>query len=587
MLQADTSPLSVSFFIPRSRISTLINKTGTWRFARPAFENKTAPCSAACPAGEDIARIELLVARREYRAAWETIVMENPFPGVCGRVCFHPCESRCNRAALDESLGIHQVERFVADQARCQGFNFPEATVASKGKKIGIIGAGPAGLAAAFFLTRLGHTCEVLEADSQPGGLLRWGIPAYRLPPEILDHEITAIEKLGVQIACNTPVNPTLLTELRSRVDAVFVGCGLSRSLALHIPGADLAEDGLAFLAAARRQSLSRFKGAVAVIGGGNTAVDVARSLKRLGADPVIVYRRRREDMPAFAAEVAMAVAENIPICELLAPVSLERGSEGLVLHLQPMKAHPQPSGRAQISPADAPEETLKVTHVFTAIGAEGAPLWLPPGTELEGDLVLSHCRITNRLNRASEAGQSTRPIVFGGDLTNSIQSVTDAIASGKQAALALDVMFREGRDRVADRLAACRIGDGPALSMELYLNGARARRNSRLVPFEEINMDYFSPQPRVQPQQRDALAASADFAEIETTLDEVPTLKEAGRCFNCGLCNDCDNCRVFCPEVAVKLNPARRIDLDYCKGCGICVVECPRNALTLEEETP
>jgi len=568
----------VSIHISRSNMTTEVNKTGSWRYVRPKYDEKTAPCSAACPAGEDIARIEMLAGRGQYRTAAETILLENPFPAVCGRVCFHSCETACNRAELDEPIAINRLERFIGDAAAGGGLKVTLDKLPDSGKKVCIVGAGPAGLAAGYFLTRLGYLCDVFEAQSEPGGLLRWGIPAYRLPGKVLKHEITRIENLGVNIHCRTPVTQSFLKDARQRYDAVFIGCGHGRGLQMKVPGEGLASDGLRFLYKIRQGEIPAVSGTAAVIGGGNTAVDVARSLVRLGAEVVWVYRRRRQDMPAFQSEVAMAVDEGVKIMELVAPVRLAVNGDDVLLTLRSMKvSRGQTSGgRARVVPDGEKIRSLKVSRIFTAIGAGVSKPWQLPPEGNADTLSLSHCTLTAK----------GLPLVFGGDLTNPLKSVTDAIASGKQAAMALDTFFKSGWDAVAENLAACRVGRGPALSMETYMGGDRSVRNPHSVSYGEINIDYFSTAPRVSAAYLGADKRIQSFAEIAGTLTGDQAQKEAGRCFNCGICNACENCRIFCPEVAVTLVDARRqVNLDYCKGCGICVQECPRNAMALEEE--
>ena len=302
----------ISLFISRSNISTEINKTGTWRFVRPKYHEKTAPCSAACPAGEDIARIEMLSNQGRYQDAAETILLENPFPSVCGRVCFHPCETVCNRAGFDDPVAIHALERFIGDIAIRDELTLKLKKFPENGKTVCIVGAGPSGLAAGHFLSQLGYSCDIYEARSEPGGILRWGIPRYRLPDDVVASEIERIKKTGVKIICNTPVTQNFLQDVKDRYHALFIGCGHGRSLKMNIPGETMAFDGLEFLNLLRKGKAVPSNGTVAVIGGGNTAIDVARSLVRLGATTTLVYRRRKQDMPAFKDEVEMADKEGI-----------------------------------------------------------------------------------------------------------------------------------------------------------------------------------------------------------------------------------------------------------------------------------
>jgi len=574
----DSSINQIPLFIPHSSTSTLVNKTGSWRFFHPKFVEKTAPCSAACPLGQDIARIEMLTSWGLLKDAWQTILKENPFPAICGRVCFHPCENACNRADMDEPIAIHQLERFLGDTAVSDGSKADFTIKPAKGKKVAIAGAGPAGLAAAYFLTRLGYGCDVFEARSEPGGILRWGIPRYRLPDDIVFSEIERIKKTGVKIICNTPVTQNFLQDAKDRYHALFIGCGHGRSLKMNIPGETMAFDGLEFLNLLRKRKTVPSNGTVAVIGGGNTAIDCARSLVRLGATTTLVYRRRKQDMPAFKKEVEMADKEGVRIMELYSPLEINEDDGEYVLSLQKMKTSGMEtdSGRARVIPDSQTIQHLRVQKIIVAIGAEPSVPWQSPSHKNTESLYLSHCTFT-----ASEP-----PLLFGGDLTNTIKSVTDAVASGKQAAMALDIFFKQGRHAITDRLNSCLVGNGPALSMECYMGGKRLTRNPHIVSNNDINLDYFSQTPRVEPESLAIKKRMNSFDEIEATFTIEQAMEETRRCFNCGICNACDNCRIFCPEIAVILQDAKRqINLDYCKGCGICVFECPRSAMDLEEE--
>ena len=586
MTDYKTPDNKIPLFLPHSSASTDLNKTGSWRYVQPFYDEKTSPCGAACPAGEDIARIEMLVSRKLIPEAWETILEENPFPAVCGRVCFHNCEGACNRGQMDDPVAIHHLERFLGDAA-INSKETPEVdTLPENGKKVAIAGSGPAGLGAAYFLARLGFACEVFEAQSEPGGILLWGIPAYRLPRDVLQKEISRIEKLGVSIHCRTPITREMLETFKTQYDAVFIGCGYGRAIDLQIEGAQKAINGLQFLhdIRARHAVALNAKSTAAVIGGGNTAIDVARTLVRLGVDPIIVYRRRRQDMPAFDPELQMALDEGVKLKELLAPINIKDAAgdsaghqPSYVVTLQKMKVSATKiEGRARVVPDGDKTETLQIDHIFTAIGAEPADPWHNVPSGERPSLRLSHCEFVN----------SDVPIAYGGDLTNRVKSVADAIASGKQAAIALDTYFKSGWDAVNEAVAGCQVGPGPIVSMATYLGKERKDRNPHIVSFGEINTHYFKSAPRTIAPVLSPHDRSQSFLPVEYTLSKEAALEESRRCFNCGICNACDYCRLYCPEMSVIVeNAGRHINLDYCKGCGLCVTECPRNAMALKEE--
>jgi NADPH-dependent glutamate synthase beta subunit-like oxidoreductase len=571
-------------FMPRTHLSTLGNKTGSWRFARPRYDEKTSPCSAACPAGEDIARIEMLATQGLFKEAWETILLENPFPSVCGRVCFHPCEDLCNRREFDAAVAIHSLERFLADTAIRYGIKPDLEKKPSRKQKIAVVGAGPAGLSAAWFLTLLGYPCRVFEASAEAGGILRWGIPAYRLPLTALRHDIHQIEAQGVSILTESPVTAEVLETLKKDFDAVFMGCGHGRGMAMHVPGEHLTGvgEGLDFLRQIREGQAPACQGVSAVIGGGNTAVDVARSIVRLGGKALLLYRRRRRDMPAFDPEVEMALEEGVELQELLAPVTVAKEGEKILLTLQEMMIAGEENSRGRIVPDHGKIRRIPVDRVFKAIGAQALEVWHEPDPAYQEMLRLSHTVLESRGTGAV--------MVFGGDLTNATKSVVHAIASGKQAAMALDALFQEGIGGVVPKLEACQVGDGRSLSMEVYLGGQRRLRNRHVVRYGEINTDHFQFSPRITQPRLLREERARSFEEIDLKISAQLAMKEAERCFNCGLCNQCDNCYIYCPDTSVILegdHQGRHIDYDYCKGCGLCVVECPRNAMSLGEETP
>ncbi len=566
-----------SLHISRSRISSRVNKTGSWRYLQPVFAGGTAPCRVACPVGNNIAAMIQLTSQGRYQDALAGILQENPLPAVCGYVCDHPCEPSCNRSQLDAPLAVNAIERFVGVQALGQpGFAELQSRPAN-GMRVAIIGSGPSGLSAAYFLSRLGYGCDVFESESEPGGILRWGIPNYRLPADILGIEIARIQNRGVAIRCNQAVSAGFLQSAKAHYQAIFVGCGLGRPLSMRIPGERHALDGLAFLKTARQGRSNPLSGVSAVVGGGNTAIDVARTLMRLGSQAIILYRRRIADMPAFEEEITAARQEGVEINELTIPVKILPEKDGIAIQLQRMAVTNQKTddGRTAVHPVEGETETLRVARIVTAIGAEAQIIWQPFENQKPIGLSLSHCTLTG----------DSFPIIYGGDIVNRKLRVSDAIASGKQAAMAIDLFLKNKSPDIESEIIRCRAGPGPGLSMAHYMaaEGSQAMM-SRIVTYDDINTAYFLPAIRLEPETQHADEKGLSFAVNHSNYTLQSASNEAGRCFSCGVCTDCDNCGLFCPETAVHSDKDRRIDLDYCKGCGVCVEECPRSVMILQE---
>jgi len=524
-----------SFAITLDPGTSLANHTGSWRTSRPVYMNFLPPCNAACPAGEDI---------QGWLFHTET---GNPMPAIMGRVCYHPCENSCSRQNIDAPVSINSVERFIGDEALRNGWSF-ENPKPSSGKRVLVIGAGPAGLSAAYQLVRAGHKVEIYEAGSMSGGMLRFGIPKYRLPREVLDAEIKRILDLGVTLKLNTKVTNIPEVMKTGKFDAVFMAVGAHVGKHIEIPATDANKimDAVSVLRSMEGEEKPMLGKRVVVYGGGNTAIDVARTAKRMGAtESIIVYRRTRERMPATVSEVDEALEEGIKIKWLS---TIKQGGESEIT-VEKMKldekGYPQPTGEL---------ETLKADSVILALGQD-ADLSL-----LEG---LSNLKIKDGVVEVGSDMMTGHPGVFaGGDMVPSDRTVTVAIGHGKKAARYIDGWLR-GKAYT------------PAPKHEI-------------ASFEKINPWYYSDAPRTARPMIDMQYRQSTFDEVQGGLEETTALFESRRCLSCGNCFGCNNCYSVCPDNAViKLGPGRRfkINLDYCKGCGLCVEECPCGAIKMVQE--
>jgi len=555
------------------------NKTGTWRAQRPFYEDKTPPCSAACPVGNDIVAFIQKITQGDFEGAWNLIKEENPFPGICGRVCFHPCESSCNRRDYDEPIAIHALERFVSDVASNLNKKI-EKVPGVKKEKIAIIGSGPAGMSCAYHLARLQYDVTVFESSSLAGGMLRSGIPSYRLPKNVLDREISNIEALGVEIRTGILFGEDLKLDGLKDYQAIFIATGAHRGRGLHVPG-EKERGVLSGLDLLRKINLGKkvkLGDRMAIIGGGNTAIDVARSVIRMGKKATVLYRRSKEEMPAFEEEMMEAIEEGVKIRYLVNPIRIQQ-KEGLkrLECLRMELGEKDESGRRRPVPIPHSHFFIEADGVIIAAGEEIEVSFLPKGMEQREGIVLTQ----------RDGSTGIKGIFAGGDLTSNQRTVAHAIGSGKKAALAIDC-YLKGMDS-EEAIRQILIGEGPSLSIFRHLHPGERTMNPHVVTFEELNTDYFEPSKRHTESKGPVKKRIKAFGEVTSTFTEGIALEEAERCFSCGTCNECENCYIFCPDASIlktKEVLSHQVDYDFCKGCGICFSECPRGVISLKEET-
>jgi len=565
------------------------NKTGTWRYIKPRYQDKLAPCREGCPAGEDIEKYIELIKEERYVEAYMLIMEENPFPSVCGRVCYHPCEDNCNRRNFDREVSINSLERLVADFARTtkKGEAFlakeRQANVRNKMKrKVAIVGSGPAGLTCAFHLARIGYNVTVYEALSEIGGILAVGIPDYRLPKDILKWEINQILSLGVEVKTNLKIGKDIEFEkIRRGHDCVFLATGAHKNRKLGIPGDDLpgVYSGLDFLRrvnTGQRVELGEF---VAVIGGGNTAIDVARSALRLKKKVKILYRRTKNEMPANEEEISEAEREGAILEFLAAPVRVIE-ENGRIIGMECVRmrlGNVDSGGRRTPVPVKESNFIIEADNIITATGEETDFSYLPEDIRInEGAVEIDMVGAT-----------SINGVFAGGDIIDQPRTVVHAIGSGKRGAIAIDC-FIKGKNPLAF-MEDIELGSKGSVSMRCYTDGAGDNEKNRtIVGFENINLDYFEVSERGRMPYVSVKNRLKGFKEVKLGLSREIALRDAERCFSCGSCTCCDNCYIFCPDISVLRKEGEEgyiFDYDHCKGCGICAEECPRYVISMEEE--
>jgi 2-oxoacid:acceptor oxidoreductase gamma subunit (pyruvate/2-ketoisovalerate family) len=525
--------------------------TGDWASRQPHRRELLPPCNHGCPAGNNVRGFVQAVAHREYDEALRTILETSPFPGICGRVCPAPCMEACNRREHDEAINVRELERYVADHAQ-----WPGPTKPTQAARVAVIGSGPAGLACCYHLAKLGYQVTLLEAGKELGGVMRTGIPSYRLPRDVLDREISYVVRHGVEVKTQHPVTRDALLEMSHAYDALFVATGLQELRALNLgrQQSDIVQQGIDFLDRVRLNEEFLTGQRVVVVGGGNTAMDAARSALRIGARSVhVVYRRTRNEMPAIAEEIDEALEEGIELSELVQPLQLHRDAVGAVMTCQRMRlGEPDESGRRRPVPIESEDAQFEIRcdRVILALGQSADLSIFPEGSDLrEGEQL---------------KGLTGAPIFSGGDLASNEGTVTAAIGSGRKAAWHIHKTLT-GEDLFPPEAAEVA---GP----------------------EAVTMHIFSHRPREHGVQVAPEARTRTFTEVRLGLADEPgrdvAASEADRCLSCGVCNECNRCLEYCPEGVMRHagNGEYEFDFDYCKGCGICASQCPRGVVYMSE---
>jgi NADPH-dependent glutamate synthase beta subunit-like oxidoreductase/Pyruvate/2-oxoacid:ferredoxin oxidoreductase delta subunit len=535
--------------------STEVFHTGTWRAALPHYIQAPSPCHQACPVGGEIAAWIGLARAREFRAAWEVLTRHNPFPAVAGRVCHHPCEAACNRAGFDEALAICKLERTLGDMAIEGGWAFAPPEV-ERDQHVAVIGGGPSGLSAAYQLRRRGWWVTLYEARPELGGVMRYGIPPYRLARSVLDAEIARIVALGVEVRCGEPLATAQAFErLQTTHDAVYLALGAGRPRRLpQLPaGAPWLMDGSDFLAlsnAGRPPALGR---RLVVVGGGSAALDAARSARRAGHEVTILALESAEQVPAQREELAEALEEGITLLDgVMLTAAAQQPGSALALDCVRVRFTPGTQrGRFSVAAVAGGEFRLAADAVVVSIGQDPDLAALPSRLALDGAML------------SVDTGQATGSagVWAGGDMTSLARFVTEAVGMGQRAALAIDRTLRGDRADVQE-VAEPVVGLG------------------------NIATFYHPPQPRLAEDRRPVTERLASGAEVQLGAELEAALMETERCFSCGSCIHCDNCLHYCPDLAVKrVDGGYAVLTDYCKGCGICVRECPTGSMTMREE--
>lgn len=549
--------------------TSLAFKTGSWRVERPVHIHHAAPCHTACPAGEDAQDWLARMQEGDLRAAWENLVAANPLPAVTGRVCPHPCETACNRGGFDEAVGIHNLERYLGDTAIREGWGYPVPALLSGGATVAVVGAGPAGLSAAYHLRRLGYRVEIFDDRPEAGGLLRAAIPMTRLPRSVLDAELERLLAIGINLHPQCRLGREFsLQELREDYAAVFLAPGIHKAKPWAVDGATPSdmEDALHLLKGWMDHGGVPKPRSVAIHGGGNTALDLARIMKRAGVRDVCVISASGLPGDAAADDVMNVVPRELDEAQEEGVVIyphhtvqrlLMHGSKLAGIEIVRLKKLVGKDGAKHRVPFEGTEQVLDIEMVVPAIGetvdGEGMEALLEHGGYLHAD------------DWGHLSGHEG--VWVGGDARGDRGTVAAAVGDGCRAALCID---RELRGEVVPEVA-----------------------EPEAIPLDALHTQYYEHRPRM-PVAKVPVAERTDQTEIEGGLDAGQARLEAARCLSCGDCLACDNCWTLCPDSAVLKTVERAkdgshylFDYDYCKGCGICAQECPPGFIRMVPEEP
>jgi len=530
-------------------------KTGFWRDFRPVRLELVAPCTYNCPASNHLPQIFEKIRDGKLEEAAEIFLETNPFPSITGRVCPRFCEQHCNRGEYDEVISIRSIERFLGDYIlEKKGESWFHETSAEIGKKVAIIGSGPAGLSAAYYLRKMRYEITIFESEEKPGGMLTYGIPPYRLPKRIVEKEVAALTKMGIKIKTGKAVGKNVnFEDIQEEFDAVLLAIGAWKERDIGIPGEEFMMSGLGFLKEVNKGRERPPGMAVAVIGGGNVSIDVARTLKRLGAKPTVLYRRTEKEMPAISEEITKAKGDGIEFRFLTQPVGASKKNGKIVLKCIRMRlGEPDATGRRRPIPIEGSEFTLEFDAAIKAIGERPDVTWVPEKFMSE----------KGWMKADPATGVVGENLFAAGDLISGPATVVEAIAAGRKTARSINQYLR--REEIT-----------PEAPLE------------KPVKIEEINIEYYESKERVKafelpPEER---TKSLDKEEtLGISLEEVES--EANRCFSCGYCRACGICWIFCPDASIDLSDGKpEFDYDYCKGCGICSTECPCGVIMMQRE--
>ena len=530
-------------------------KTGNWATEQPRRQQMIPPCNHICPAGNNVQGFLDALAHDKVDDALAILLRSTPFPSVCGRACPAPCMQNCNRIELDGAVNVRQLERFAGDNG-----NVILEPLTERDEKIAVVGSGPAGMTAAYHLARFGYRVTIFESAPEIGGLLRTGIPEFRLPDDVVEREIDRILSLGVDVKTNHFIHRQALLDLAGNHDAVLVATGQQeqRNLQLGLHTIDAVEQGIEFLDHVHHNDIRVDGEDVVVIGGGNTAMDAARSALRLGARSVrVVYRRTHDEMPAINEEIEEALEEGVAIDYLTQPISLhEYPTDGVRRHYRltcrSMElGEPDESGRRAPCEIPGSDFDLACHRIVLALGQSPDLSVFPEGTEVrEGTQLL---------------GLLETPVFAVGDLATRDGTVAGAIGSGRRSALQIHNALSGEQVMMTEHADASR-------DVDVW--------KDEVIRADAMKLHLFERQAVTEGESLPVTQRRSTFDEIHMGLESA---EEAARCLSCGVCNECDNCVTYCPEGMLKrVGHSLEFDYSYCKGCGVCAAECPRNVIIM-----